>query len=211
MQVGGLAVASLCWVWLLVRAFRQDWRWGVSSLVFPPAGLAFAARHPRRAAAPFILIVLALLVTATPAVYTLYVQLDLGPRKKLVDGQEHLTLTGWDRTDYSILKLERDVVVLQMANPDVTDQSLEPLKEMKGLQELDLNGTQVTDAGIRLLKELPALARLRLARTKITDEGFHDSLFAKDSLMQLDLRNTKVARDTIKAWRQAKSGRHAMP
>ena len=97
---------------------------------------------------PLVLVVLGLLVAATPAVYTLFVPLDLGPREKLVDGERHLTLTGSDRKDYSVLKLKPDVVVLQMANPDVTDQSLESLKEMKALQELDLNGTQVTDAGL---------------------------------------------------------------
>ncbi len=72
-----------------------------------------------------------LLVAATPALYTLFVPLDLGAPREVVDGQRHLTLTGWDRKDYSILKLKPDVVVLQMANPDVTDQSLESLQEMK--------------------------------------------------------------------------------
>ena len=127
-----------------------------------------------------------------------------------MDGQRHLTLTGWDRKDYSILKLKPDVVVLQMANPDVTDKSLESLQEMQTLQELDLSGTQVTDAGLKILKDLPALSKLRLARTKITDQGFHSTLFAKDSLMQLDLSGTQVGRETVQAWRNAKSGRKAM-
>ena len=210
MLLGGLAAAALAWIWLLVRAFRQHRRWGLASLVLPPVGLAFAARHPRRAAAPLVLLMLSVLVAAAPAIYTLYVRLDLGPRNKVVDGQQHLTLTGWDRKDYSILRLEPNVVVLQMANPDVTDQCLEALKEMKALQELDLNGTQVTDAGLRILKDLPALTRLRLARTKITDQGFHDALFAKDSLMQLDVRGTQVSRETMNAWRDAKSGRQRM-
>src|SRR5262249_8935235 len=103
--------------------------------------------------------------------------------------------------------LKPDVVVLQMANPDVTDESIAPLKEMKGLQELDLSGTQVTDVGLTILKDLPALARLRLARTKITDQGFHDALFAKESLMQLDLRGTQVSHETGRAWHDAKPDR----
>ena len=88
--------------------------------------------------------------------------------------------------------------MLQMANPDVTDQTLESLKGMKVLRELDLNGTQVTDAGLEILKELPALAALRLARTKITDKGFRSALFAKESLMQLDLRETAVSHETVR-------------
>ena len=95
MQLGGLLVAALAWTWLLVRAFRQHRRWGLSSLVLPPVGLIFTAWHPRKGTAPLILCLLSILVAATPALYTLYVPLDLGPLEKMVDGQRHLTLTGW--------------------------------------------------------------------------------------------------------------------
>ena len=78
----------------------------------------------------------------------LCVRVDLGPRDKNVDGERHVTLTGWDRGDYSVLRLMPDVSVLQMANADVTDDVLEGLRGMKNLHELDLNGTQVTDAGL---------------------------------------------------------------
>jgi len=43
-------------------------------------------------------------------------------RERLVDGQAHLTLTGWDRDDYSVLQARPQTVVLQMANADVTDE-----------------------------------------------------------------------------------------
>jgi hypothetical protein len=207
MQLGGLVVAALAWVWLIVCAFRQNRRWGLGSLVLPPVGFAFTAWHPRKGAVPLVLVALSLLVAAVPAFYTLFVPLDLGERDKMVNGQRHLTLTGWDRKDYSILKLKPDVVVLQMANQDVTDKSIEPLKAMKSLEELDLSDTQLTDAGLGIIKELPALATLRLARTKITDQGFHKSLFSKDSLMRLDLRGTEVSRETAESWRSGKSGR----
>ena len=210
MQFGGLAVALFAWFWLLVRAFRQNWRWGLGSLVLPPVGLFFVGRHLRKGTAPLLLCVSSLVIAAAPAVYTLFVRLDLGPRDKVVGGQRHLTLTGWDRKDYSILRLEPDVALLQMANPDVTDETLESLKEMKELQELDLNGTQVTDAGLKILKDLPLLTRLRLAHTKISDQGFHDLLSAKESLLQLDLSGTAVSRETAKAWRDAKSGRRVL-
>ncbi len=119
-------------------------------------------------------------------------------------------MTGWDRKDYSVLKLKHDVVVLQMANPDVTDQSLDSLKEMKALRELDLSGTQVSDAGLKILKDLPTLATLWLARTKITDQGFRDALLSKDSLMRLDLSGTQVSRETAQSWRNARPGRHLL-
>jgi hypothetical protein len=211
MQLSGLAVALFAWFWLLVRAFRLNRKWGLGSLVLPPVGLVFVGRHPRKGIAPLLLCVLSLVVAAAPAVYTLCVRLDLGPRDKLVDGQRHLTLTGWDRKDYSVLRLEpQKIALLQMANPDVTDETLESLKEMKALQELDLNNTQVTDEGLKILNGLPSLTRLRLAHTKISDQGFHDLLSAKESLMQLDLSGTPVSRETAKAWRDAKSGRRVL-
>jgi hypothetical protein len=211
MQVGGVAVAVLAWVWLLIRAFRQHRAWGLSSLVVPPVGLFFAGRYPRKGAIPVGLIVLCLIVAAIPAVYTTYVPLNLGARERLVEGEKHLTLTGSDSKDAPDLKSKNDVTVLQMANADVTDQSLEPLKEMKLLRELDLNGSEITDAGLETLKALPVLTTLRLARTKITDKGFRSALFDKDSLMRLDVQGTGVSPETIKAWKEAKPGRRAMP
>ena len=125
MQLGGIALAVLAWIWLLVRAFRQNRRWGVSSLIIPPVGLIFAGCYPRKGGIPLGLFLVCLLVAAMPAVYTLYVPLNLGAREKVVDGEQHLTLTGSDPKDAPDLKLKQDVAVLQMANPDVTDASLE--------------------------------------------------------------------------------------
>src|SRR5208337_307119 len=93
-------------------------------------------RHWRKGLAPLVLI-------------------DLGPREKIVDGQRHITLTGWDRNDYTFLGSKQDVAVLQMANHDVTDRTLELLKGMNALKDLDLDNTQVTDAGLKILKDLP--------------------------------------------------------
>ena len=210
MQVGGLALALMAWIWLLVRAFRQHRRWGLGALVFPPVGVVFAGRHPRRGAIPFGITLICLLVAGIPALYTLYVPLNLGAPEKVVGGEKQLTLTGSDAKEAPDLQKKADVAVLQMANPDVTDQSLESLKGMKVLRDLDLSGTQVTDTGLEMLKDLPALSALRLARTKITDAGFRSALFAKDSLMLLDLRNTQVSSETVQAWREAKPGRRVL-
>jgi Leucine-rich repeat (LRR) protein len=156
------------------------------------------------------LLVLAVLIATVPAVYILLVQVDLGPRDRNVDGKRHVTLTGWDRDDYAVLRLLPDVSVLQMANADVTDHVIAGLGGMKNLEELDLNGTQVTDAGLGIIRDLPALATLRLARTKITDKGFRDFLSSKESLMQLDLQHTQVSRDTVKTWRAGNPDRKAL-
>jgi hypothetical protein len=210
MQVGGVGLAALAWVWLLVRVFRQGRSWGIGSLVFPPVGFVFAGRYPAKGRVPLGLFLMCLLVAALPAIYTLTVPPDTSVREREVGGEKHITLTGSDPKTAPDLKAKQDVAVLQMANPDVNDGSLESLKGMKLLKELDLNDSQVTDAGLEILKELPALARLRLARTKITDKGFRSALFAKDSLMELDVRGTEVTRETTRAWRDAKPGRHVL-
>ena len=187
-NLAGLAVIAIGCLGLIVRAFR----------------------HWRKGLAPLMLIGIGLVVTGFPPAYRLLVPIDLGPRERIVNGQRHITLTGWDRKDYALLGSKSDVVVLQMANPDVTDQTLEKLKGMNSLKDLDLDNTQVTDAGLKVLKELPALASLRLKNTRITDQGFQEALAGKDSLMQLDLTGTGVSRETVKAWREAKSGRRVM-
>jgi hypothetical protein len=211
LQIGGLVLAVAAWFWLIARAFRQHRGWGLSSLLIPPVGgVLFAGRYPSQGTSPLLVCLLGLLVATTPAIYAHCVPLDLGPRERLVDGELHLTLTGWDRKDYSLLRSKPDVVVLQMANADVTDESLKPLHEMKGLRELDLSDTQVTDAGLMILKDLPALTRLRLAKTKITDQGFRDALSGKDSLMQLDLRGTAVSHEAGRAWHDAKAERRIL-
>jgi Leucine-rich repeat (LRR) protein len=210
MQMGGVSLALLAWIWLLVRAFKQHRRWGLSVLFFPPAGVVFAGRHPRRGGVPLGLTLICLLVAAIPALYTLYVPLNLGAREKVVEGEKHLTLTGSEAKEAPDPQKDKDVVVLQMAKPDVTDLTLESLKGMKRLKELDLSGTQVTDVGLEILKDLPALSALRLARTKITDKGFRSALFEKESLMMLDLQHTQVSSETAKAWHDAKPGRRVM-
>ena len=210
MQIGGIGLAVLAWVWLLVRAFREGRSWGIGSLVFPPLGFVFAGRYPRKGRVPLGLFLVCLLVAALPAIYTLTVPPDTSAREREVGGEKHITLTGSNAKTAPDLKEKQDVIMLQMANPEVSDESLESLKGLKLLKELDLNGSQVTDAGLAILKELPALAKLRLARTKITDKGFRSALFAKDSLMELDVRGTQVSRETAQAWRDAKPGRRVL-
>ena len=132
---------------------------GLAVIAVGCLGLVFRAfRHWRKGLLPLGLIGLGLVITGFPPAYRLLVPIDLGPREKIVDGERHITLTGWDRKDYAFLGSKHDVVVLQMANPDVTDQTLEHLRGMSALKELDLNNTQVTDAGLKVLKDLPALS-----------------------------------------------------
>ncbi len=203
---GGVVLAVVGYLWLLVRAWRIDWRWFLAIFLLPIAIPVFVLAQFRRAVAPALLLLVGtVLVTGTVGV-NLYLahQIDLGPREKIVDGERHITITGWDQStdDYLLLVTRRDTVVLQMANPDVTDQTLLYLTGLSELQELDLNDTQVTDRGLALVAELPRLRVLRLRGTKVTDQGFRDYLLGKDSLRELDVRETSIASKTMREWKK---------
>ncbi len=208
--IAGLVIVAAGWLWLVIRAFRQGFWWGIGVLLFPPLGLLFIPMHWHRAALPFGVILLGGAVIAFPYVYNRLVPVDLGPHEKIVDGELHLGLNGWNRKDYSVLKSKQNAVVVQMANGDVTDETLEYLKGMSALRDLDLNNTRITDQGLRILKDLPRLEILRLANTAITDQGFREHLFDKESLRQVDLRGTQVTRETAQAWRKAGEKRGVM-
>jgi hypothetical protein len=200
----GVALVAAGYFWLLARAFRTRRLWGWGILLLPPLGLAFVIRHFRTSAKPLALAVAGGLVIGGTygANYYFTHFVDLGPREKIVDGERHITLTGWDGTDYAVLRDRPDTVVLQMANPDVTDQTLENLRGMSRLRELDLNDTRVTDAGLQVLAGLPSLQILRLRNTQVTDQGFRDHLGDREALRELDLRETAVASKTLRAWKE---------
>lgn len=206
----GLAVMAMGVVALTAAAFQEAFPWGLGVLAFPPLGILFAVKHPRRSAWPATILAIGIMLVATPILYNRLVPIDLGPREKVVDGEVHLTLTGWDRQDYSLIQRKPDVVVLQMANPDVNDTTLRYLAGLNRLRELDLNGTNVTDEGLKPLSELAHLESLRLRGTAVSDSGFRETLSQIDTLKQLDLRETKVSPDRVRSWREAKPGRRAL-
>tara|TARA_R110002049_G_scaffold27321_2_gene94006 strand:+ start:74159 stop:74755 length:597 start_codon:yes stop_codon:yes gene_type:complete len=180
----GLVLMAAGLLWLITRTLRRDWSFLLPSLL--------------------LLVGLAALVT--PLVLTRYVvNVDLGPRNVLVDGERHITLTGWDQKDYRVLEAFPETIVLQMANADVDDQTLIYLKGMANLRELDLNDTRVTDAGLKHLSRLSGLRSLKLRATGITDDGFAQWITPMSGLKRLDLRETTISLDAVKDWK-AQSG-----
>lgn len=200
-----LFVAAL-WIWIV--AWRVSWKWGLGLTLFFPAAAVFIPKHLARLRVPVFLLVLSALLIGVPfGLNAVINKIDLGPRERIVDGQRHITLTGWDQHDYAILRQRPDVAVLQMANPDVTDETISQLRTLTQLEELDLNDTQITDAALSTLAELPKLARLRLRGTQFTDDGFRQHLAGKDSLLELDVRDTAVASKTMREWKKANENR----
>ena len=201
--VAGFVIALFGWFWLVVRAFRVGRWWGIATLI-PFTSIVFVLVHFRRAAAPVALSLIGTAITAAPSLMNLGgITVDLGPRNKIVDGERHLTITGWDQTDYGVLAQFPDTVVLQMANANVTDATLEQLRSMKQLRELDLNDSQVTDAGVAVLAGFPELRVLKLARTKVTADGVTEKLPAFPKLIELDLRGLSVPTKKLREWKNA--------
>jgi hypothetical protein len=200
----GLVVFAIGFFWLVVRAFGTGFGWGLASLI-PGLNLVYAFTHFRRAWAPLLVMLLGGAAVAAPILYARFVAptIDLGERDKIVDGERHLTLTGWDKTDYGAIRQRPDTVVLFMANADVTDATLEQLKDLKQLRELDLNDTQVTDEGLKVLAELPALEVVKLARTKATPDGIRKHLLTHPKLKDLDVRGLNVPTGPLREWKNA--------
>ncbi len=130
----------------------------------------------------------------------------LGERERVIEGERALVLTGWDREDYAVLAAKRDVAILEMGNPDVTDATLGLLADLPKLRELTLNDTAITDTGLAALARLPSLETLRIARTKITPEGVERFLESPPPrLRQLDVSGNGIPTGVLRRWKNAAS------
>ena len=161
------------------------------------------AKQLRRSLA---LVAAGLLVGATPFVWQeAYLAIvGLGLRERVVEGSQAVVLTGWDRDDYSFLAERPEIEILEMANPDVTDATLDLLTALPRLKELTLNDAQITDAGLIKLTTLPALEILRIARTPITPDGAKAFLDEPPpQLLQLDVSGCGIPTSTLRAWKNA--------
>lgn len=210
--IAGLVALIIGWIALIAAAFRVGKAWGYGALLMPPVALLFIPKHYGMARRPLLFILWGLIIGSLPYLVSRLgnVFIDLGPYERMVEGELHLTLTGWDRKDYSVLKARPGTVVLQMANSDVDDATLELILPMAGLKELDLNDTAITDAGLAKLAAFKNLKVLRLRNTKVTDAAFQKWMASLEHLMEVDVRGTTIAPETIRQWRQAKTGRKAM-
>ncbi|NBO91621.1 MAG: hypothetical protein EBV06_04805 [Planctomycetia bacterium] len=227
--IAGGVLNLLAAIWCIARAFSKGIGWGLLALI-PPFYLLWAFRGPPRSEkgdfrekgvaapassrnrpagqrqygpAPLALTLIGLILIAGTITLNKYhaANPDLGPYEQNVAGRLHLTITGWNRNDYTVLQRKKSAVVLQMANKDVTNDTLAHVVGMNLLEELDLNDTQITDEGLALLAGLPHLKIVRLARTAITDEGFQKYLAPLPSLKEVTLTKTAVRSKTLRDWK----------
>jgi len=169
-------------------------------------GVLLRRKSARRLLAPLALLGVGLVLGVAPFVaQRAYLAIvGLGERERVIDGERALNLTGWDREGYAILAEKRDVAILEMGNPDVTDATLQLLEGLPQLRELTLNDTAVTDAGLATLARLPRLESLRIARTKVTPEGVQRFLDAPPPrLRQIDVSGNDVPTAILRRWKNA--------
>lgn len=201
--------AAVGWVWFLIAAFRHGWLWGLGALLFPPVALVYVLLRFARYDGPFALFLLAGLLCGEALGLAYYDRITADRRSVEIRGAGgagglvHLILTKQVSVDYAAkLNGREDLVGLQMANPEVTDDTLLLLAGMKHLRELDLNDTAITDRGLETLAKLPALESLRLRKTAITDAGFRTHLMGHPKLKKLELTGTKVKGQTKREWKK---------
>ena len=82
-------------------------------------------------------------------------------------------------------------VSYQQRDKKLTDDCLQPLKDLKGLIHLNLRGQDVTDDRLAYLKGLTSLTRLHLELTPITDKGL-ENLKSLVNLEYLNLYGTSI-------------------
>ncbi len=179
---------------------------GLFSLVGRGISTLLGRGSPRRLLRPLALLAGGLLLGAAPFVWQeIHMAIvGFGPRETVVDGRVAVNLTGWDRDDYGLLAERPEIGILEMANPDVTDATLEPLEAMPGLIELTLNDSGLTDAGLVRLARLEALEVLRIARTQITAQGLIAFLESPPPrLRSLDVSGNAIPTSILRRWKNA--------
>src|SRR5262249_32936678 len=85
----------------------------------------------------------------------------------------------------------RPVIGVSLLNKKVSDEDLVPLRDLKGLQRLDLYATPVADTGLAHVKDLTTLRYLDLGKTRVTGKGLAH-LKGHTNLEEVLLRETKV-------------------
>ena len=88
------------------------------------------------------------------------------------------------------------LMVLNVWGTDFGDRGMTYAGHLAGLQNLCLDETRVTDEGLKQLAHLPRLAMLKLRGDRITDVGV-ERIAALSQLRWLDLRETQVTDASI--------------
>jgi hypothetical protein len=128
----------------------------------------------------------------------------LAPIVALV-GLDTLRLDGTNITgaSYGYFKSLSKLAYLSLQKTRIGDEGSADLAKLTALIRLDLDDTQITDNTLAHLASLPKLRFLSLARTRVTDRGL-GMLTECKSLKQLNVRGSKISRDGLRAFQEAR-------
>ncbi|MEI8317832.1 MAG: hypothetical protein WCH79_07795 [Planctomycetia bacterium] len=160
----------------------------------------------RRLLGPAALLAAGLVIGSVPFVaqHLYFSIVGLAERERVVNGRQALVLTGWDRSDYSILAAKPGTEILEMGNADVIDDTLDLLAGLPQLRELTLNDAHITDAGLQKLLGLKQLESLRIARTWVTPEGVAAFLAgAPPPFREIDVTGNNIPTSILRKWKNA--------
>jgi Leucine-rich repeat (LRR) protein len=94
-------------------------------------------------------------------------------------------------TDIAPIRNHFSLCRLHLSENPLNDTGVSSISELRGLQELALDGTRVTDEGLSFLGELPLLTNLTLSNSALSDFGL--AHVAKSPALEcLDLSNTRI-------------------
>ncbi|MEQ9408954.1 MAG: hypothetical protein RIK87_14550 [Fuerstiella sp.] len=85
----------------------------------------------------------------------------------------------------------QQILEIYLRNPEVTDDDIQILQGLKGLQKLELTGAAITDRGVATLSDLSDLYILHLSKTQVGDAGMA-ALSPLRNLGILSLNQTQV-------------------
>ncbi len=179
---------------------------GLLVFIFRSLRVLLGRTERRRLLGPAALLAAGLVIGSVPfAAQRLYFSIvGLAERERVVDGRQALVLTGWDRSDYSILAKKPGVEILEMGNADVTDDTLDLLAGLPKLRELTLNDSRITDDGLIKLRALKQLESLRIARTAVTPEGVAAFLADAPPLFhEIDVTGNNIPTSILRKWKNA--------
>jgi hypothetical protein len=179
---------------------------GLLVFIFRSLRVLLGRTERRRLLGPTALLVAGLVIGSVPfAAQRLYFSIvGLAERERVVDGRQALVLTGWDRSDYSILAKKPGLEILEIGNADVTDATLDLLVSLPKLRELTLNDSRITDDGLSKLRELKQLETLRIARTGVTPEGVSAFLAdAPPTFREIDVTGNNIPTSILRKWKNA--------
>ena len=121
--------------------------------------------------------------------------------------EANFRLKGAEVTDKSLeaLKDMASLIELRLGTTKITDAGLASVEKLSHLQVLSLEGTGVTDAGLARIKSLSNLVYLNLYGTQVTDAGL-EHLKGMKHLRNLYLWQTKVTPEGAKRLQEALPG-----